>query len=157
MCSIYKISWNIHSTTNYLWKKTHRYALSTCFTKCLCSNLDFNSITKYYNIPLINPNSAVWHYGYLASCYSNTILCGVWITGSKISVIRFFNRSIIIILLLKKRVLKVINNANYCLHTDPLFLKDKLLKVKDLYISNLGIFLFQLSRQELSSAIIELF
>ena len=38
------------------------------------------------------------------------------------------------ILLLQKRAIRNINNAAYLSHTYPLFLKDKLLRISDLYI-----------------------
>ena len=47
------------------------------------------------------------------------------------------------LLLLQKRALRIINFTDFDAHTDPLFLKHKTLKVKDIYFHQLGSLMYQ--------------
>ena len=57
------------------------------------------------------------------------------------------------ILLLQKRALRIIENVHFRSHTDPLFLKNKILKIHDLYLLNLGAFMFQLFNNEVPPSV----
>ena len=61
------------------------------------------------------------------------------------------------ILMIQKRALRNINHAGFLSHTRPLFLKNKLLRIDDIYIYNLGIFMHQLSVNEIPAEIAKLF
>ena len=53
------------------------------------------------------------------------------------------------LLLLQKKILRVICTTAYRSHTDPLFLEHKILKVKDLYLFNLGQFMYSYNKNAL--------
>ena len=53
------------------------------------------------------------------------------------------------ILLLQKKAIRIICHADYLSHTDPLCKTHKILKVNDIYLLNLGIFMYQLTKNEL--------
>ena len=61
------------------------------------------------------------------------------------------------ILILQKRILRIIHNVHFRSHTDILFFNNKILKIEDLYNWHLGIFMFQLSQNELPSPLIAIF
>ena len=61
------------------------------------------------------------------------------------------------ILKIQKRAVRNINNAAYLAHTNELFSENKLLKVTDVYFYNLGIFMYQLSANELPVIVSNLF
>ena len=50
---------------------------------------------------------------------------------------------------IQKRAVRVINQAGFYSHTNPLFFKNKILKIADIHLFQLGIFMFQLSKDEL--------
>ena len=47
------------------------------------------------------------------------------------------------LILLQKRAIRAINNAQFRAHTDPLFFTNKILKVPDLYKHSLGCYIFK--------------
>ena len=49
----------------------------------------------------------------------------------------------------KKRAIRIINNAEFRAHTNNLFLKNKVLKIKDLYIFQLGQLMYKLINKQL--------
>ena len=57
----------------------------------------------------------------------------------------------------QKRAIRNVNNVGYLSHTDDLFLNDRILKIIDLYNYNLGIFMYQLSVNELPSVFSHMF
>ena len=61
------------------------------------------------------------------------------------------------ILTIQKRAIRNINHVGFLFHTRPLFLKNKLLRIDDIYVYNLGIFMHQLSVGEIPVEIAELF
>ena len=61
------------------------------------------------------------------------------------------------ILTIQKRAIRNINHVGFLSHTRPLFLKNKLLRIDDIYVYNLGIFMHQLSVGEIPVEIAELF
>lgn len=58
---------------------------------------------------------------------------------------------------IQKRAIRNVNNAGYLSHTNHLFHKDKILKIIDLYSYNLGIFMYQLSVDELPDVFSHMF
>lgn len=46
---------------------------------------------------------------------------------------------------LQKRIIRTITSSDFLAHTNPLFLKTKILKVEDVYLLQLGIFMFKLN------------
>lgn len=52
------------------------------------------------------------------------------------------------LLLLQKKIIRTITSSNYLDHTDPLFHRTKILKIPDIYLLQLGIYMFKLSRSE---------
>ena len=61
------------------------------------------------------------------------------------------------LLLLQKKAMRVVCNTGYLSHTDQLFLDKKVLKVSDLYLFNLGQFMFKLINNELPNVFTDLF
>ena len=61
------------------------------------------------------------------------------------------------LLLLQKRALRIINHSPYLAHIDPLFHQYKALKVNDIYRLQLGVFMFQLTKNELPNCITTMF
>ena len=59
--------------------------------------------------------------------------------------------------LLQKRALRIINFTDFNAHTDPLFIKHKTLKVKDIYFHQLGSLMYQSNSGTLPSAINAIF
>ena len=53
------------------------------------------------------------------------------------------------ILLLQKKAIRIICHADYLSHTDPLFKINNILKVSDIYMFNLGSFMYQLAKNDL--------
>lgn len=53
------------------------------------------------------------------------------------------------LLLLQKRVLRIICHTNFLAHTDPLFFDNKILKIKDLYLLQLGQFMLNFKKEAL--------
>ena len=53
------------------------------------------------------------------------------------------------LLLLQKKSLRIICNTEFRSHTDPLFLQNKILKISDLYLFNLGQFMYKYNNNEL--------
>ena len=51
--------------------------------------------------------------------------------------------------ILQKKAIRIINNAEFRAHTNNLFLKNKVLKIKDLYIFQLGQLMYKLINQQL--------
>ena len=51
--------------------------------------------------------------------------------------------------ILQKRILRTINNVKYNTHTDPLFRKSEILKLNDLYVYNILIFMFEYCQNKL--------
>ena len=58
---------------------------------------------------------------------------------------------------LKKRAVRTISSSDFLAHTNPLFYSNQLLKVTDLYYYFVGIFMYQLNKQELPSVFSNLF
>ena len=50
---------------------------------------------------------------------------------------------------LQKRILRTINKVKYNTHTDPLFRKSEILKLNDLYVYNMLIFMFEYCHNKL--------
>ena len=44
---------------------------------------------------------------------------------------------------LQKRIIRIMNNESFHAHTGPLFLIDKILKVKDIYRFSLGVYMYR--------------
>ena len=61
------------------------------------------------------------------------------------------------ILTIQKRAIRNINHVGFLSHTRPLFLKNKLLRIDDIHVYNLGIFMHKLSVGEIPVEIAELF
>ena len=61
------------------------------------------------------------------------------------------------LLLLQKKVLRIIFNCSPFSHTDPLFFENKLLKIRDLYLLQLGQFMYNYNKGLLPSAFSEMF
>ena len=61
------------------------------------------------------------------------------------------------ILILQKRSLRIIEHAEHRAHTDPLFYSRKILKVKDIYSLQLGIFMYQYHNNELPNSFRSMF
>ena len=59
--------------------------------------------------------------------------------------------------LLQKKALRIITTSSFIAHTDPLFFHNKILKVKDLYNYYLGIFMFQLTHNEIPYSLATIF
>ena len=53
------------------------------------------------------------------------------------------------LLLLQKKALRIIYSSAFRSHTDPLFLESKLLKIKDLYLFQLGQFMYNYNNNAL--------
>ena len=51
--------------------------------------------------------------------------------------------------ILQKRILRTINKVKYNTHTDPLFRKSEILKLSDLYVYNILIFMFEYCQNKL--------
>ena len=51
--------------------------------------------------------------------------------------------------ILQKRILRTINKVKYNTHTDPLFRKSEILKLNDLYVYNILIFMFEYCQNKL--------
>ena len=62
-----------------------------------------------------------------------------------------------IILLLQKKALRVICHSDFRAHTDAPFLTHSILKITDLYNYNLGIFMYNLNRNELPNVLYSMF
>ena len=61
------------------------------------------------------------------------------------------------LLLIQKRAIRIVCGANARSHTDILFYENRLLKVHDLYLQNLGSLMYQLFDNELPCALASLF
>ena len=61
------------------------------------------------------------------------------------------------ILLLQKKAIRIICHADYLSHTDPLFKTHSILKINDIYSLNLGVFMYQLTKNELPSVFQNMF
>ena len=89
-----------------------------------------------------NPNEFI-QYSYI----SNGILA--WGVSSLANVNRLFR--------LQKRALRIINCTDYNAHTGPLFFKNKILKIKDIYLHQLGSFMYQSAHGSLPFSLNSLF
>ena len=72
-----------------------------------------------------------------------------WGNSSKLQINKIF--------LIQKRALRNINNTAFYSHTNPLFYNSNILKIDDLYLFNLGVFMFQLSHGDLPPALSSMF
>ena len=61
------------------------------------------------------------------------------------------------ILLLQKKALRIISNKNYRDHTDILFFEKKILKINDVYLFQLGQFMYKLDKKELPAVFDDIF
>ena len=61
------------------------------------------------------------------------------------------------ILQLQKKALRIINNVNFCEHSNPLFYNCNTLKVTDVYSLQLGSFMYQLNNLKLPQSICSMF
>ena len=59
--------------------------------------------------------------------------------------------------IVQKRVIRIINNAGFRAHTNDLFYNCKILKISDLYLYSLGIFMFELKNDNLPHVFAPLF
>ena len=92
-------------------------------------------------------NSSSWPYALIGSYLNYGILA--WGASSATNLNR--------LLLLQKQALCIINFTEFNAHTDPLFNKGKILKVKDIYRLQLGSLMYQLTCNNLPSAIKSMF
>ena len=53
------------------------------------------------------------------------------------------------VLLLQKKVIRIICNAPFLAHTDPLFFEHNILKIKDLYLFHFGECMYKLNSRTL--------
>ena len=123
------LSWKVH--TNYLCKLLSR---NTGILNKLKHEFPSKILLSLYStliLPYLN-------YGVLA-----------WGNGTKTQLDR--------ILLIQKRAIRNINNTGFLSHTSQLFFNNKLLRIPDIYLYNLGIFMYQLSINELPTVISSLF
>ena len=51
--------------------------------------------------------------------------------------------------IIQKRAIRVVNRVGYLSHTNYLFQKNKILKINDLFLYHVGIFMFRLSLNNL--------
>ena len=61
------------------------------------------------------------------------------------------------VLLLQKKVIRIICNALFLAHTDPLFLEHNILKINDLYLLHLGEFMYKFNSGTLPFAFHDMF
>ena len=59
--------------------------------------------------------------------------------------------------ILQKRILRTINKVKYNTHTDPLFRKSEILKLNDLYVYNILIFMFEYCQNKLTPSFQSMF
>ena len=82
--------------------------------------MPFNVLKQlYYNL-------IYSHLNYTVCCYAST-----------------YDSHLNKLLLLQKRVIRIINNAPFQAHTDPLFFANGILKIHDIYKLNIGLYMYQ--------------
>ena len=57
----------------------------------------------------------------------------------------------------QKRAVRIINNVGFLAHTNMLFYKCNILKISDLHLYNIGIFMYELSKDNLPDAFVPFF
>ena len=127
------------STVKITWK-SH----IDCICKIIARNIGFiNRMKHFFPGPVLDSL-----YNTLVVSYINY---GILAWGGSSS--KNFNR----LLLLQKRTLRIINFSEFNAHTDPLFLKHKTLKLKDIYYYQLGSLMYQFTSNNLPYSIKSIF
>ena len=57
----------------------------------------------------------------------------------------------------QKRAIRIINNVGFIAHTNMLFYNCNILKISDLHLCNIGIFIYELSKDNLPDAFVPFF
>ena len=135
------------------------------FIKFLGVTVDNNLTWKFHidnicktisrNIGIINKVKTCLPFNSLIMLYSSLILpylnYGILVWGNTHETL------LDKVLLLQKKIIRIICNSPFLSHTDPLFFENKILKVKDLYLFQLGQFMYNYNKNMLPSVFQEMF
>ena len=171
-----KLSLNINKTSFMLFSKKvihppqpiyidNNQILRTDCTKFLGMYIDQDLSWKHHvnylcklisrNVGVINKLKHFFPEEILVTLYNTLILpyinYGILAWGN--SGIVQINR----LLILQKKAFRIINQTDYLAHCDPLFYKHNSLKIGDIYLLQLGIFMFRLNSDSLPRSICSLF
>ena len=61
------------------------------------------------------------------------------------------------LLLIQKKAIRIVTNSGFRSHTNALFLENNILKISDLYLFQLGQFMFKLNRNDLPDIFQDMF
>ena len=115
---------------------------------CLCKLLSRNSGVMNKLKPFVPPHVMLLLYSTLILPYLNYCILA-W-GNSSITLMNKVN-------VVQKRAVRIINNVGFLAHTNMLFYNCNILKISDLHLYNIGIFMYELSKDSLPDVFVPFF